>query len=106
MERAVDWLFSHPEKESSLEQNADQTRERTHKGKFIIKFIIKEINGKYKLQAFISHKGTNTGCGHYVAHVKHNDEWILFNDERVAKVPMDDIQEATSAGYVYYYTRM
>ena len=31
----------------------------------------------------ISHMGRNTDCGHYVAHVKKGDRWVLFNDEKV-----------------------
>ena len=27
--------------------------------------------------------GRNTECGHYVAHVKKEGQWVLFNDEKV-----------------------
>ncbi|VDM57326.1 unnamed protein product [Angiostrongylus costaricensis] len=40
--------------------------------------------GKYRLVAFISHMGSSPHSGHYVAHVKKDDRWILFNDEKVA----------------------
>ncbi|VDO87440.1 unnamed protein product [Heligmosomoides polygyrus] len=41
-------------------------------------------SGKYRLVAFISHMGSSPHSGHYVAHVKKDDRWILFNDEKVA----------------------
>jgi ubiquitin carboxyl-terminal hydrolase 5/13 len=30
--------------------------------------------GRYHLVAIISHMGANTGCGHYVAHVKKDNK--------------------------------
>jgi ubiquitin carboxyl-terminal hydrolase 5/13 len=45
--------------------------------------------------------GGNTACGHYVAHVKTDGEWLLFNDRKVAKsanVPLE-------LGYLYFYRR-
>jgi uncharacterized UBP type Zn finger protein len=45
---------------------------------------INEIGeGKYTLMAIISHMGKNTEHGHYIAHVRKNGEWVLFNDEKV-----------------------
>ena len=32
----------------------------------------------------ISHIGKNTGSGHYVAHLKRDGKWVIFNDEKVA----------------------
>ncbi len=62
VERAVDWLFSRmdddtappPQQETAVitdDESAD------HKG-------------NYELVGFISHMGKNTGCGHYVCHIK------------------------------------
>lgn len=38
---------------------------------------------KYKLVALISHMGSNTACGHYVAHIFKDGKWVFFNDEKV-----------------------
>ena len=57
--------------------------------------------GKYELVAIVSHIGTNTACGHYVAHVKKQGHWCIFNDEKVAlseKLPIEH-------GYMYLYRR-
>ena len=43
------------------------------------------LPAKYILKAFISHKGPSVHSGHYVAHIRIGDAWILFNDEKVVK---------------------
>lgn len=40
-------------------------------------------SGEYELVGFASHMGPNLGSGHYVAHVKKNGRWVLFNDKKV-----------------------
>jgi ubiquitin carboxyl-terminal hydrolase 5/13 len=57
--------------------------------------------GKYSLFGIVSHLGKNTGCGHYVAHVKKNGRWVIFNDRKVglSKAPPLDV------GYMYFYKR-
>lgn len=42
------------------------------------------ITPKYKLQAAIVHLGRSVHCGHYVSYIKHNENWVLFNDRKVA----------------------
>ena len=49
--------------------------------------------------AIISHMGRNTECGHYVAHVKKGDRWVLFNDEKVAN-------EAATLHESYFVSRL
>ena len=94
MERAVDWLFSHPEvADEPLEQKPEATQEKPD-----------TRSGKYRLFSLISHKGTSANCGHYVAFVKKGDDWVLFNDNKVVQVP--DITEASEGAYVYVYQRI
>ena len=57
--------------------------------------------GTYELFGFVSHMGANTSCGHYVAHLKKDGRWVLFNDRKVAaskEPPLDQ-------GYMYFYER-
>ena len=56
---------------------------------------------EYKLFAFISHLGSNTSCGHYIAHIKKEGRWVRFNDE---KVETSD-QPPINMGYIYFYVR-
>jgi len=57
--------------------------------------------GKYELFGIISHLGKNTGSGHYVAHIKKEGKWAIFNDRKVgeSKAPPLDV------GYLYVYKR-
>lgn len=91
MERAVDWLFSHPDNEG--QEEAPTTA-----------MAIDTQPAGYELFAMISHKGTSAHCGHYVSFVKKERKWVLFNDEKVAHVP--DIAEASCAAYLYFYRRI
>ena len=104
VERAIDWIFSHleesmtPEAPTEAELPANQGATGTNNECDQIDMG----SSKYKLLSFISHIGPSASCGHYVAHVKINDKWILFNDEKVAvssKLPKD-------LGYIYVYERM
>ena len=55
--------------------------------------------GRYELFGVVSHMGGNTACGHYVAHVKIEGQWHIFNDRKVAisqKPPLE-------LGYLYFY---
>lgn len=58
--------------------------------------------GKYELVGFVSHMGSNTACGHYVAHVKKEGRWVIFNDDKVAlsEHPPRDL------GYMYMFKRL
>jgi ubiquitin carboxyl-terminal hydrolase 5/13 len=51
--------------------------------------------------AFITHLGTSTMSGHYVAHIKKDGKWVLFNDAKVAEAenPPRDL------AYLYIYKR-
>ena len=89
MERAVEWLFSHPDDDGS--DSAPTTTAAATKAPL----DGVEHAGKYIVRALVSHKGTSVHCGHYVSHIHatedNKDEWILFNDDRVVLVP-DGVQ--------------
>lgn len=91
MERAVDWLFSHPPGSDDVEMGSSSPDE------------IDTRPADYELFALISHKGTSAQCGHYVSYIKKENQWILYNDNKVALVP--DITEAVEEAYVYVYRR-
>ncbi|KAF5837689.1 hypothetical protein DUNSADRAFT_4054 [Dunaliella salina] len=58
--------------------------------------------GEYELVGFISHMGSNTSCGHYVAHIRVDGRWVIYNDEKVAESehpPLD-------LGYMYMFKRV
>lgn len=43
----------------------------------------------YDLNAFVVHVGSGPHHGHYVAVVKHEDRWLLFDDETVEVTLID-----------------
>ena len=47
---------------------------------------VKEDNrpANYRLDGVVTHLGVSVHSGHYVAHVRRGDEWVLYNDIKVA----------------------
>merc|ERR1719198_1626311 len=42
-------------------------------------------SGYYELEAVLTHKGSTTSSGHYVAWCKQKDgKWLLFDDDKVS----------------------
>lgn len=69
---------------------------------------LKGVPAKYKLMAFISHKGPSVHSGHYVAHIRKGAEgdWILFNDEKVVKADTESVKDLKRLAYLYFFVRM
>ena len=51
--------------------------------------------------AFISHMGSSTMTGHYVCHIKKDEKWIIFNDNKVA----ESVAPPKEHAYLYFYKR-
>ena len=72
----------------------------------------KDAPVKYRLKAFISHKGPSVHSGHYVAHIRVNpgegaDEgWVLFNDEKVVKADKESVKDLKRLAYLYVFERV
>lgn len=78
------------------------------------------LPANYRLKAFISHKGPSVHSGHYVTTIRQpqghlsqkggraesEDEWVLFNDEKVARAPEGGGEEMRSLAYLYVYERV
>mmetsp|Transcript_14017 Transcript_14017/g.29960 ORF Transcript_14017/g.29960 Transcript_14017/m.29960 type:complete len:873 (-) Transcript_14017:46-2664(-) len=99
-DRAADWLFSHMDdldgaiaalESTSVAENS--TPKPTTP--------LEDGDGKYNLVGLISHIGKNTGSGHYVAHLKKDGKWVIFNDEKVALSKDPPIRHA----YMYLFQR-
>lgn len=37
--------------------------------------------------------GANTACGHYVAHLKKDGRWVIFNDEKASREGGTSVQD-------------
>lgn len=99
MERAVDYIFSHQD-ELDMEEMED-IQESSSAPSALTKNY-RDGDGKYRLKAFISHMGSSTHVGHYVCHILKDNQWVIFNDNKVAisQAPPKDL------GYLYLYERI
>lgn len=96
IERAIDWLSSHLE--DDMEINSEQNDSSTSNDNETDPEDNKPSD--YELIGFITHMGTSAQCGHYVVHLRHDGEWILYNDEKVVKA---DDEMPVSNAYMYIF---
>ncbi|KAI9343369.1 hypothetical protein BD770DRAFT_398222 [Pilaira anomala] len=63
----------------------------------------------YELWGIVVHIGSGPHHGHYVAIIKSNGQWMLFDDDVVTQIQEDDIQKyfsdlpGSGSGYVLFY---
>uniref|UniRef100_A0A8B9JY33 Ubiquitin carboxyl-terminal hydrolase n=1 Tax=Astyanax mexicanus TaxID=7994 RepID=A0A8B9JY33_ASTMX len=98
LERALDWIFTHPESEEESEA-LDSTLSPDQE---LSSPRIRDGPGRYELFAFISHMGTSTMSGHYVCHIKKEGRWVIYNDHRVCLSE----RPPRELGYIYFYRRL
>ncbi|EJU05917.1 ubiquitin carboxyl-terminal hydrolase 14 [Dacryopinax primogenitus] len=100
MERAVEWLFSHPEADDDavVEEHVPAPA-KPIPGSTV-------LPAKYTLKALISHKGPSVHSGHYVAHIKEPElGWVLFNDEKVVKADQESVESLGKLAYLYVFEK-
>ncbi|UZJ55014.1 hypothetical protein CBS101457_004334 [Exobasidium rhododendri] len=100
-EMAVAWLFENGDDAGEEEDDDDKQRQESSSAS-----DVKRVTGgsgnlpaRYRLKAFISHKGPSVHSGHYVAHIVKpesatatgQDSWVLFNDEKVVRAPYSSV---------------
>uniref|UniRef100_A0A4W6CG68 Ubiquitin carboxyl-terminal hydrolase n=1 Tax=Lates calcarifer TaxID=8187 RepID=A0A4W6CG68_LATCA len=103
LDRAVDWIFSHLDDLESMDVSEGGRSAAESEGREPPPGPrVRDGPGKYELFAFISHMGTSTMCGHYVCHIKKDQQWVIFNDQKVcaSEKPPKDL------GYLYFYRRV
>ena len=44
--------------------------------------------------------------GHYVAHIRTEEGWVLFNDEKVVKADEESVKELKKLAYLYFFERV
>ncbi|KAG9237568.1 ubiquitin carboxyl-terminal hydrolase-like protein [Amylocarpus encephaloides] len=102
VERAVEWLFSHPDDQGEFENEAPAAAavEKSIAGN-------SEVTAKFQLQSIICHKGTSIHAGHYVAFIRKSipgasaPAWVLYNDEKVVEAV--DVEEMKKFAYIYFF---
>ena len=107
MERAVDWVFSHPDDQGDFGDNAAADSATSDAPKEVSGSA--ELPARFRLSSIVCHKGASIHAGHYVAFIrkkvgeKGEEEWVLFNDEKVVKA--HDVEEMKKFAYVYFFER-
>lgn len=101
-DRAADWLFSHMDDlDGAIAALSKTNVVGNSKGPMSVLLEDGEL-GSYSLQGTVSHIGKNTGSGHYVAHLKKDGKWVIFNDEKVALSSKPPLEHA----YIYLFQRV
>lgn len=100
-ERAVDWIFSHPDDDGTMAEEGSSGGSNPAGGASSKTKSLTNGEPKYELTAFISHMGTSTLVGHYVCHIKKDGRWVIFNDKKVALSE----NPPKGLGYLYLYKR-
>ncbi|XP_073312765.1 ubiquitin carboxyl-terminal hydrolase 14 [Primulina huaijiensis] len=94
IEKATEWIFNPPPGLSNMETTPSSSGS-------VADDALPDGKGRYRLLGFVSHIGTSTHCGHYVAHIYKDGRWVIFNDEKVGvsqDLPID-------MGYLYFFER-
>ena len=108
VERAIDWVFSHPEgppagaAAAPVAPPAADASPVPRVNSKAAETKLTDGPGKYELFGLISHIGKAATSGHYVAHVKKDGQWLNFNDEKVALSQKPPKQFAT----MYFFRRV
>ncbi|KAI9816666.1 MAG: hypothetical protein M1826_001740 [Phylliscum demangeonii] len=112
-ERAVDWLFNHPD-DPGLTEDHGATKSNIEGSSASLD--PKPIPGSdtlpasFQLHSIVCHKGASVHAGHYVAFVRtrleddQEESWVLFNDEKVVQAV--DADEMKKFAYVYFFQRV
>ncbi|KAL5548080.1 hypothetical protein UlMin_003311 [Ulmus minor] len=98
IEKATDWIFSNPDASASSDMDATSNAASTTPAEA----GLPDGGGKYRLIGIVSHIGTSTQCGHYVAHILKDGRWVIFNDNKVGA----SINPPKDMGYLYFFERL
>jgi len=122
IERAVDWVFKHPDDTGEDSAPAASSPSGADSAKPVVPGI-PDLPARYCLRAFVSHKGPSVHSGHYVAHVRaprlkvtgsaggedmdaDEEGWVLFNNEKIVKTDGQSVDELKRLAYMYVFERV
>jgi ubiquitin carboxyl-terminal hydrolase 5/13 len=101
-DQAAEWLFSHMD-DLDVAIATLNSKQITTTSATTVSSVhpLEDGDGNYVMVGMISHIGKHTGSGHYVAHLKRDDKWVIFNDEKVALSESPPFAHA----YIYLFQR-
>lgn len=97
IEKATDWIFSNPDASGPSDMDATSSASATP-----VDVGLPDGGGRYRLIGVVSHMGTSTQCGHYVAHIYKEGRWVIYNDDKVGA----SINPPKDMGYLYFFERL
>ncbi|KXJ95022.1 ubiquitin carboxyl-terminal hydrolase [Microdochium bolleyi] len=108
VERAVEWVFSHPDDQGDFDDGSAASGEATSK-EVASPAGNADLPANFQLRSIVCHKGASIHTGHYVAFIRKildvpDPRWVLFNDEKV--VEAGDVEEMKKTAYVYFFQRV
>ena len=89
VERAIDYYFSHQDMMQLEEESGGNSEGDSGPGDF-------------ELFGVVTHLGKSVHAGHYVAHIKKEQDWVLYNDIKVAA----SSDPPLGKGYIYFFKRL
>ncbi|KAF9672881.1 hypothetical protein SADUNF_Sadunf11G0090400 [Salix dunnii] len=98
IEKATDWIFNNPDASVSSDMDTSTSSSKPTSDNI----ELPDGGGRYRLFGIVSHMGTSTHCGHYVAHVLKDGRWVIFNDNKVAA----SVNPPKDMGYLYFFERL
>ncbi|XP_039048550.1 ubiquitin carboxyl-terminal hydrolase 14-like [Hibiscus syriacus] len=100
IEKATDWIFNNPNAYAAAStMDADTSSNSTPTP---VDAGLPDGGGRYRLFGIVSHIGTSTQFGHYVAHILKDGRWVIFNDDKVGA----SINPPKDMGYLYFFERI
>ena len=107
VERAVEWLFNHPDEQGDFGDEVGVVEEQQQKE--TVPAGSADLPATFQLHSIVCHKGTSIHAGHYVAFIRkvldtQVPKWVLFNDEKVVEAA--DVEEMKKTAYVYFFNRV
>jgi ubiquitin carboxyl-terminal hydrolase 5/13 len=96
LEMALDYITSHGPEEDDFgeEEKKDEAQDASE-------LQVDAKPGIYDLNAFITHLGKSIHSGHYVSHIKKGEDWVLYNDHKVAITSDPPHDQA----FIYFYKK-
>lgn len=90
---AMEWIFANPDTPLTAPVTENDAKSST---------AIDSTATNYALKAVITHLGSSTKSGHYVAYVHKNGKWGYFNDNKVS----EQDKPLLGKGYLFVYEKL
>ena len=87
-----------PDSEDEMQVDQSSQMDSQPKNLFACNWPLK---GTYGFSSFITHLGASIHVGHYVCHIRKGEDWVYFNDAKVAITP----EPPFGKGFIYVFSK-